>query len=175
MGTNTKPRPESWSCTSPRSIASRAATMEVMPDSAFAIRRRFLMGEVRGWQDVVMESPNDETVAFDLEMLTQASLQLDGFGQELKEFKNGPVRVEVGNRLSDERISEAKAYPIEQLVGFIKGQALAWCHPDKKPSLYHGTKNNIAICPVCDKKFNPIDVLMTRDGKTFTEAVKELT
>lgn len=76
--------------------------------------------------------------------------------------------------ITDEMIETARNHPVTNLVEFRRGKATAWCHDDKNPSLFFGSRTNRAVCPVCDRKFGPIDVLMTRDGMTFVEAVKFL-
>jgi len=77
-------------------------------------------------------------------------------------------------RITDEQIELAKATPITNVIEFKRGKATAWCHEDRNPSMYHGTRKNVAVCPVCDRKFNAVDVLMDRDGLTFVEAVVQL-
>jgi len=79
------------------------------------------------------------------------------------------------SKVTEEMIAEAKEVLITEVVQFNRyGKAIAWCHDDNRPSLFHGDKRNIAVCPVCDKKFNAIDVLMERDGYTFLDAVRSL-
>lgn len=76
--------------------------------------------------------------------------------------------------ITDEMIERARAYPIDKLIKFTRGKATAPCHDDRNPSMYHGTRKNVAVCPVCDKKWGPLDWLIEIEGKTFVEAVKEL-
>lgn len=79
------------------------------------------------------------------------------------------------DQITDEMIARAKEYPIEKLIDFDRtGKALAFCHADKTPSLSWWKKGNKATCFPCDKRFDPIDILMIRDGFTFHEAVKRL-
>lgn len=79
------------------------------------------------------------------------------------------------NSITEEMIMNAKDTDIREVVAFNRAkQAKAWCHEDKQPSLYYGDRTNRAICPVCNKTFNAIDVLMTRDGYSFIEAVRAL-
>ena len=78
------------------------------------------------------------------------------------------------NSITDEMIERARDVPIESLIEFVKGKALAWCHDDHSPSLSHHRKANRATCFPCGKSFNPIDVLIERDKMTFIEAVKYL-
>lgn len=75
----------------------------------------------------------------------------------------------------DERIELARQYPIEALVEFKREWALAFCHADRNPSLKLYKASNTCHCFACNKSFNPIDVLMERDGMSFKEAVEWLT
>lgn len=79
-------------------------------------------------------------------------------------------------RITDEMIDYAKnVYPIDQVVSFDKGgMAIAFCHNDKKASLARVRGANKARCWPCDKIYNPVDILMLRDGMSFVDAVKEL-
>jgi hypothetical protein len=74
--------------------------------------------------------------------------------------------------ISEDDILAAREVPVETLVEFVRGKATAWCHDDRNPSAFHGTNNNLVVCPVCDKKFGPIDILIHRDGMSFIDAVK---
>lgn len=76
--------------------------------------------------------------------------------------------------ITDEMVEEARRYPVDRLVSFSRGKAVAWCHPDKNPSLTYMTRTGKAWCPVCGRYFNAVDILMDRDGYTFKDAVKEL-
>lgn len=85
-----------------------------------------------------------------------------------------PIKEEAG-RITDEMIESARNYPIANLIHFNRNKvSTAWCHPDKRPSLVHLTRINRVWCPVCDQKFDPIKVLMTRDGYAFKDAVLRL-
>lgn len=76
--------------------------------------------------------------------------------------------------LTQEQIEQARQVPIDRIVTFTRGKAVAWCHSDNNPSLTFMGKTNRAWCPVCDKWFNPIDVLTQRDAQSFTSAVRTL-
>lgn len=76
--------------------------------------------------------------------------------------------------ITDADIENARAYPIHLLIDFNHGRATAFCHDDRSPSLHHWKKGNKARCFVCDKTYNPIDVLMERDKMSFPEAVRSL-
>lgn len=76
--------------------------------------------------------------------------------------------------ITDEQIERARQYPVTQLIDFQRGKSRAWCHEDRNPSLYLAPRINKAVCPVCAKYFDPIAIVMGRDGLTFTEAVRRL-
>lgn len=90
-----------------------------------------------------------------------------------KELINPPKRI-YADRITDEDIARAKDYPVDQLITFTKGKALAFCHPDKTPSLSHNRAKNFCHCFVCNKTFNAIDILIYRDNMPFIQAVKSL-
>jgi DNA primase len=77
--------------------------------------------------------------------------------------------------ITDEMIISARSYPVDRLIDFGRSKkAKAFCHEDKNPSMYHGTKINKAMCPVCNKAFDSIAILMKRDMMSFKDAVKQL-
>lgn len=78
----------------------------------------------------------------------------------------------VDNGITDEMITDARNYPVDKLVDFNRGKAIAFCHDDKNPSLVFLTRKKLAWCPVCDIYYNSVDVLVKRDGYNFKEAVK---
>ena len=76
--------------------------------------------------------------------------------------------------ITDQDIESARNYPIDQLIDFRGGKAMAWCHNDKAPSLTHWKKGNKARCFPCNKTYDSISVLMERDNYSFIDAVKAL-
>jgi len=79
------------------------------------------------------------------------------------------------NRITDEMVERARSAPVTEVVQFDRsGRTYAWCHQDKKPSLTYMSRKKLAWCPACGRYFSALDVLIERDGKTFSEAVREL-
>jgi hypothetical protein len=78
------------------------------------------------------------------------------------------------NEITDDMKAAARRYPIDRLIEFNRGLSLAFCHQDKKPSLSHFVKANRATCFPCGKSFDPIGVLIVRDGMSFPAAVRLL-
>jgi hypothetical protein len=82
------------------------------------------------------------------------------------------INTEAG--LQDAQIQAAREYDVSKLVEWQHRKSTAWCHEDRRPSLTLLTRINQLWCPVCDKKFDAIGVLMDRDGMRFVDAVKAL-
>jgi len=80
----------------------------------------------------------------------------------------------ISSSITDSMIEQARESDINRVVEFVRGKATAWCHEDKNPSLTYMSKTNTAWCAACGKYFDPIAVLMERDGMTFQQAVKYL-
>lgn len=79
------------------------------------------------------------------------------------------------NEITPEMIQAARDYPITSLIEFDgKGHATAWCHQDNHPSLTLWKGHNKATCFPCGASYGPIDVLMSRDGMSFPDAVRGL-
>jgi hypothetical protein len=149
-------------------------------DRAFAInRRRHYLTERLMQMDDVEE---DFVLGFDSMCQNEMATYLVGteiiaFAKEqtainkelaiIKKMNTDPVGI------TDDMIEEARKYPIEKLIDFNRKKARAWCHEDKTPSLVHLDRINKAWCPVCDKKFGPIDFLREQ-GMSFPDAVKQL-
>jgi hypothetical protein len=79
------------------------------------------------------------------------------------------------NDITQEQIQQARLFPIDKLIEFDRqGKALAFCHPDKAPSLRWNRKHNRAHCFPCQRSYDSIGVLMTRDKMKFVDAVRSL-
>ena len=128
-------------------------------------RREYLNNALLRWMDY-----------FNMDTEEIPEIDLGQIFNELKQLhRHTFVKRETSlSKITDEMIQNAKRYPIEDLIVFNKNKAICFAHQDSVPSLYLYRKTNTAYCPVCAKAFNPIDVLITRDGLNFIKAVKEL-
>lgn len=145
----------------PSTIRRQAEAMQVSYEYAARCRIRFAMG-----QAISHIESGDEV------WINQGNKMLDGIAKLMQTLvKRPPVE---GEQITDDMLMVARAYPIQNLITFYHGKAHAFCHDDKHPSLFHGTRSNRAVCPVCDLKFDPIAVLVDRDGMDFKDAVKNL-
>lgn len=77
-------------------------------------------------------------------------------------------------KITHEQVERARQYPVTQLIEFYRGRALAWCHPDKNPSMYYAPRINKAVCPVCNRYFDSIAIVMGLHNFDFIQAVKHL-
>lgn len=140
------------------SLRKNANENNITYESAIKMKLRFLLDAITYWELVEFKEMVERT--FD----------------SIVKVKNMMHKSEIKHKqdISDDDIAYARSVPIENVIEFVKGKALAFCHPDKNPSLSWDRKNNRARCFVCDKSFDTIGVLMERDGMTFVNAVKAL-
>ena len=137
----------------------KADQMGVNRLAAVRMRSRFLLESVE-----VYEQMKDKDIA-DIWILECLDEIISLHGKVLATHKSP-------DSITDTDIQIAKEYPIEEVIEFHHGKAIAFCHDDKTPSLVK--RKNRAICYPCNKSFNAIDVLIYRDGLSFIEAVKRL-
>jgi len=149
-------------------------------DKSFVInaRRRMLTLDLFAIEDEIRKlqirsSDNPATAVFRKVVLDKKIERRAHIRKQLDTLKQ-TVSMTDDSQLSEDQIEQARQYPIEKLIDFNRGKAIAFCHDDKNPSLYHARRTNRANCPVCDRSFNPVDVLMIRDGMSFASAVRNL-
>lgn len=135
-------------------------------------RKRCLQSiEAKLMTDFDIEDRTDMHIHFLAEDIKEVRTEIGKITKEIERLDDDKKP----DAITDEMIARAKDYPIEKLIDFDRtGKALAFCHADKTPSLSWWKKGNKATCFPCDKRFDPIDVLILRDGFTFYEAVKRL-
>jgi len=142
-----------------------ALRMEKNKLAAARIRARYLLQQL----ELCLASQSD-VASYDAWQIVEELSEL---------FHQAPYTIRQSNspnidRITDDDIFRARAFPVEKLIWFVKGKAQAWCHEDRRPSLSWDKKHNAAHCFPCGKSFGPIDILMIRDGLSFKDAVKQL-
>ena len=149
----------------PHRVKEKAEEFGISVESAIRMRTRYLVEIAGQWDEYLQEVTNE-----------LPPITLSDAIDEIIKLRSYEVRHLRPNKpsITDEMIAQAREYPVSELVEFSHGKTRCWLHNDNNPSMYHGTRTNKAVCPVCDKKLGPIDVLITRDGYTFVEAVKQL-
>jgi len=78
------------------------------------------------------------------------------------------------DKVTDDMIQQAREVDVSTVIEFTRGKAVAFCHDDNNPSMFHAKRKGLACCPVCNRYFDAIQVLMDRDGLPFFTAVKQL-
>jgi hypothetical protein len=165
----------SWHVTNVRQSMDVAEGFGLGKQYAINARRRFLTENLEELDDAIESFGDYEgnlaSEHFALVQFSDLGIELAKTKGELGRLKNITV---TKPDITEDMIETARRHPITSLIEFKRGKAVAFCHADRNPSMFHATRLNLAICPVCDKKFNPIDVLIERDGYSFKSAVKEL-
>ena len=155
---------EAWE--KPTQTIYMAGLMGINKLAAARIRTRFLEEE----NDIMLKHGG----AVAMHWITENIKEAQELGRRVAQKKRKPLTSANSDEITPEMITAARGVPITELVEFVRGKAMCWSHPDKRPSMFHGTKFNIVVCPVCDKKFDTIGVLMKRDGYSFVDAVRSL-
>ena len=145
----------------PYNLRKAAEDMGISYPSAVHMRIRYLVSQIERYWMWAYEEGNMPEI-----MLKDAHSERTALVRSLKTPPKGEV--------TPDMIERARSVPMGQIIEFRNGRATAWCHEDKRPSLYIGTRCNIVICPVCDLKFDAISVQMAVTGQTFRQAVLEL-
>jgi len=146
-----------------------AAKMEMPREKAANIRIRHLKKRKKSFQKFLTKNLNPISLATALKWIKDCDDEIS----YLEEKKT--IIFDESTEISDAQIQEAKAYPIDRIIDFQNGKAIAWCHNDSKPSLTHWKQKNMASCFVCNERFDTIDAVMELQGLTFPEAVRSLT
>jgi len=76
---------------------------------------------------------------------------------------------------SNDVVTNARAYPITNLMEFKKNTARCPFHNEKTPSLHYYPKTNTCYCfGGCGKSYDAIDIYSKLNGVKFREAVEQL-
>jgi len=78
------------------------------------------------------------------------------------------------DEVTPQMIEQARHVPVDTLIEFIHGKCHCFNHDDKKPSMFNGTRENRAVCPVCADSWDSIGLTMKIDGLSFHDAVRKL-
>lgn len=151
---------------SPAQFARAAEQHDMMPLTALAIRRRYLEQQTQIFKNLYLAY--DQIDPFFWWWVDHAT-ELVKVINYIKNYKQP-----TGNEITSDMIERARQYPIESLIEFTRGTAIAFCHNDKRPSLSWDKQHNRAHCFPCGKSYNPIDVLVKRDNIPFYKAVRML-
>ena len=173
------------------SLLRAAESMEISPRKAISVRLRYLMPrlvKLRKEEAVTRKraarafTPRARTKHEVTLHIVHSELEhLENEVQALTDFISGKIGIESKTgSISPELIAQAKAVPIDQVLGVKNRGGLVHCpfHKDKDPSA--SIKNNFLICfggclPKDGRKgWDTISLLMERDGLSFRGAVLAL-
>ena len=146
---------------SPYPFSAMARDIGVNPVDALRSRYRYLMSRLMYWLE------HDD--CYNMEICATVA-EVKRVVEAAKKAKM-PVRK---GEITAEMIQIACDVPIKSLFPGEKDWVLAWCHADKTPSVHVNAVKNVCFCNPCGKVFRTIDVLMSRDGMKFTDAVRYL-
>jgi hypothetical protein len=154
----------------------KSGEMDIAKQTVFMSRQRYLTEELER-VELEMAWYDDFEGAVDSEYFALRQYAFLGAARakillELCRIKKAMTTKQ--DEITEDIIAAAKSHPMTSIIEFTRGKAKAFCHEDNNPSMYHATRLNLAICPVCDKRFDTIAVLMERDGMSFQDAVRAL-
>lgn len=159
------------------SIKQRAKEMDIPLEEALLKRKHFLEQEIHYFSEIIQEARTNAPFASLEQKL--ASKSIDEAIKELKRLewectKLNPEWVNNSGGVNQETIARAKEYSIAQLLPHPVTHNMTKCpfHPDKKPSA--SVKNNFFYCYGCGATHDTISLVMELHGKTFREAVLDL-
>jgi hypothetical protein len=79
------------------------------------------------------------------------------------------------NEVTPQMIEQARQVPVDTLIEFTHGKCHCPFHDDKIPSMFHGTRENRAVCPSgCNDSWDSIGLTQKLDGLSFHDAVRKL-
>lgn len=146
-----------------------AQLMDITIEDAIKMRIRNLRKEIQEVSCKTIDSKNEITCAFD-------KMLIENRQNEIKKLRQYAVQStkKNNNSITSSDIEAARNIPIESIIEFTNGKAIAWCHEDKTPSLSKHPKDNYARCFVCNKSFDTIAAYMHYYNVEFIDAVKGL-
>lgn len=92
----------------------------------------------------------------------------------IKEFTKVNTHTE-RKAFSNDKVTNAKLYPITNLLEFTNNKTCCPFHREKTPSFNYYPKDNRCYCfGGCGRSYDAIDIYMNKYGVKFTEAVNKL-
>jgi hypothetical protein len=143
-----------------RRLLQKAEEMGLTRDPVIAARDRFLIQEIKEWQQAPGWFP---------EMLCGM------MNKEVAAIRAMRARPMEARDITDSDIVVARSVPFSELITFNReGKTRALCHDDKRPSLTWDQKRNTVKCWPCDKRWDTIAWVQEYQGLRFPHAVKYL-
>ena len=161
------------------SIKSRAKEMGIPLEEALLKRRHFLEQEIHHFSEIIQEAKKG-VPGSRLEIKLN-NVHIDEAIKELKRLewectKLNPEWIDNQGGVNKETIARAKAVPISTLLPHPVTHNMTKCpfHEKGKSDRTMTTKGNFAWCFHCNLGWDTISLVMELHGKTFREAVLDL-
>ena len=143
-----------------------AMKMGISSKAAASMRIRYLVRSLRPLLESYATDGHAITLHWIVDLFEEIAFLKKKGNRRIVKSKNG---------ITDSMIEQAREADVRSVIEFDRNKrARAWCHEDKKPSLYYGDRTKKVVCPVCTKTFSALDILMERDGYSFIDAVRSL-
>ena len=161
-----------------KQIKEQAELMGVPVDKAVEMRIKYLHGEIAALESQLLADESSLAGCVDPVMVALLTDSISKLHQRLGKLRQ---QVELLRRqakgesdftpVSDAEHDAANEVPMTELIEFVRGKATAPCHEDRSPSMFYGARRNIAVCPVCDKRWTPVSWCMDQMGLSYRDAV----
>ena len=150
----------------PYEIFKKATEFGIMPEAALEMRMRFLRERIEYYKQDNESDPDVLAVWILQDVMEHVKLKKLWMEERRKQK----------DEITDEMIERARSTPVETVIEFIRGKTrcINPDHADKHPSAYYGSRNNVLVCPVCDKKWDAIACYQYAHGSDFKSAVEAL-
>jgi hypothetical protein len=147
-------------------VFTMATKMGISSKAAASMRIRFLKRSLRPLLESYAVDGHAVTFHWIVDLFEEIAFLKKKANRRIIKSKNG---------ITDSMIEQARQADPRTVIELDRNKrARAWCHEDRKPSLYFGDRTNKMVCPVCNKTFSALDILMERDGYSFIDAVRSL-
>ena len=128
----------------------KAAEIAINLDTAAEQRKTALVTELKFWNSAKAE--NEVQRQMKMVAIKQIAIEIRQIDEGIEWSKKPPREGEI----TQEMIQRAKDYPIDGLIEFVRGSAIAWCHDDKTPSLRHFKKTILQPVSLAESRLIPL-------------------
>ncbi len=159
-------------------IIEMANQFSINPETAIKTRMRYFLqsidetkDDIKYWNEMIWGLEDQAAITILNRRIQKLDKKINGLSIRIKNLEQED-QISI-NGITSEQIEAARAFPVEDLLENIhRNRVRCPFHEDLNPSA--SIKHNRVHCFVCNKTWNPIDLVMERDGLTFINAVRRL-
>lgn len=159
-------------------LIEMAEKFGINPETAISTRMRYLRqsidvtrDDIKYWNDMIWGLEDQAAITIINRRVQKLDKKINGFLIRIKNLEQDTEASSGG--ITSAEIEAARAFPIIDLLENIhRNRVRCPFHDDHNPSA--AIKNNKLHCFVCSRTWNPIDLVMERDGLKFIDAVRRL-